>query len=320
MMPETRIGHASSTASSPAAKEPIMNTTCSTDCSCPARSGCLRGRLRRRRSCARRVLTQEAVQPANANAADEYGTAATLFGGPIGERLVPRHKTIEETTVDALARIGTPSVPALVAMLCDPDVELRKSAARALAKMGSEATPAVPDLIAALSDQDPEVRKFATRALGEIGPPAGDAIPALIEELRAKRQASGTGGPSGQGTTSRPRRAFRINVGAAEAITARAAQIRPMLRSHERWLDRHVEHLRPIAAERLATRSANSAGSVIRSAATPSDRAKPTMSTAGSARSMPTNCSWRRRASQPAARLENLILRLLQITNVTGNR
>jgi HEAT repeat protein len=132
----------------------------------------------------KRVISSE-PSPAQAQAAAEYDTGASLFGGPLGARIVPRPKTLEQTAVDALARIGSPSVPALVTMLRDPDAELRQDAARALAKMGTDASRALPELIVALEDKDEEVRKEAARALGEIGPAASDAIPALVDTLRS---------------------------------------------------------------------------------------------------------------------------------------
>jgi HEAT repeat protein len=107
-----------------------------------------------------------------------------------GDRLLPRQRTAEQATIDALARIGASSVPALVDVLHDPDPELRRDAARALARIGSDAREAVPELIAALDDKDAGVRSFATRALGEIGPAAGKAVPALIKELRQNAKAA----------------------------------------------------------------------------------------------------------------------------------
>jgi HEAT repeat protein len=63
----------------------------------------------------------------------------------------------------------------------DPDV--RKSAARALWKMGAKAAEAIPVLIEALDDAEPEVRGFAARALGQMGAEAKGAVPALTEML-----------------------------------------------------------------------------------------------------------------------------------------
>jgi HEAT repeat protein len=142
----------------------------------------------------RRIPVQEPVSAAAAAAAAaaaESGDGVPLLGtGAPGERVLAHQRTAEQNTIDALARIGAPSVPALVAVLRDPDAELRRDAARALARMGSDASEAVPDLIAALDDKDQGVRRNATRALGEIGPAASNAVPALIKELRQNAKAS----------------------------------------------------------------------------------------------------------------------------------
>ncbi len=133
-----------------------------------------------------RVATPEPEAGSDAAMTDASGMP--VFG--TGDRLLPRELSAEQTTVDALSRIGAPSVPALVAVLRDPDPELRQNAARALARIGPDASEAVPELIAALDDKDIGVRKYATRALGEIGPAAGKAVPALIKELRQTAKAA----------------------------------------------------------------------------------------------------------------------------------
>lgn len=95
--------------------------------------------------------------------------------------------TIEETTVDALGRIGQPAVPALVNLLHDRDAGLREEAARTLARIGPVAQEAIPELIAALESESSEpVRRQIIRALGQMGPAAGVATPILIEELKKK--------------------------------------------------------------------------------------------------------------------------------------
>jgi hypothetical protein len=92
--------------------------------------------------------------------------------------------TEPEIAVDALGRIGTASLPALVELLHDRDERLRIASARAIAVMGPEAKTAVPDLTAALSDPSADVRKNVMRALGQMGPAAAPAIDGLIKETR----------------------------------------------------------------------------------------------------------------------------------------
>ncbi|HVX10313.1 MAG TPA: HEAT repeat domain-containing protein [Pirellulales bacterium] len=94
---------------------------------------------------------------------------------------------VRETAADALARIGDPALPALIATLQDPDHSIRAQAARALARMGPKAAPAVPELIVALDDSNEEVRQGAARALGQIGADAEEAVPALIKALKDPR-------------------------------------------------------------------------------------------------------------------------------------
>ena len=56
--------------------------------------------------------------------------------------------------------------------------------------MGPKAAPAVSELIVVLNDPDIEVRRGAARALGQIGPDAEDAVPALIKALKDPRNKS----------------------------------------------------------------------------------------------------------------------------------
>lgn len=127
---------------------------------------------------------QEQIQRAakNTNRDDESGSPTP---GPSGGYSIPMREewTMQQTVSDALRRIGSAAVPALVRSLksTDPDVRLR--AAEILGRMGPEAKESVPDLIERLGDDDPRVRKMAIRALGQIGPAAAAAVPALIRVL-----------------------------------------------------------------------------------------------------------------------------------------
>ena len=75
-------------------------------------------------------------------------------------------------------------VERLIGELQDQDEDVRKHAASALGKIGSE--KAVPDLIQALQDQNAVVRRAAVWALGKIG--EEEAIPALIQALQDQDQ------------------------------------------------------------------------------------------------------------------------------------
>jgi HEAT repeat protein len=78
---------------------------------------------------------------------------------------------LQQTAMDSLGRIGTPTVPELVAMLRDLDPRQRANPARVLARIGPEAA-AVPALTSALSDLDEIVQQSAARSLGHVGPAA----------------------------------------------------------------------------------------------------------------------------------------------------
>jgi HEAT repeat protein len=83
---------------------------------------------------------------------------------------------VVDSSVGALGAIGIPAEGALLAVLQKPGEDLTVSyqIARALAAMGR---PAVPKLIAALSDRSPSVQKWSAVALGAIGDP--QAVEAL---------------------------------------------------------------------------------------------------------------------------------------------
>lgn len=72
------------------------------------------------------------------------------------------------------------AVPALIATLHEPDIQLRSDAATALARIG---VPAFQQLTIALADVDPGVRNFAAYALGQMGAAAEAATPNLIGDF-----------------------------------------------------------------------------------------------------------------------------------------
>lgn len=81
------------------------------------------------------------------------------------------------------SRSGRLALMALVALLSDTTVELRRTAAYHLKQCGAEALEvALPDLIRALSDSDVQVRHTVAESLG-FGPGAAPAVPKLISAL-----------------------------------------------------------------------------------------------------------------------------------------
>lgn len=138
----------------------------------------------------------ESAPPAKPTDAEIKQLRATAEGGMPSQASTPfpvfqlptmgyRDWTVKETAVDALARIGASSVPALIDALKDPSPEVRVQAARSLARMGDSGKAAVPVLIERLHDPNEEVRQASARALGQMGPAAAQAVPALIAILKS---------------------------------------------------------------------------------------------------------------------------------------
>jgi len=90
------------------------------------------------------------------------------------------HLDVRKSAANALGKIGDPvSVPALLGAAKDVAPDVRGSVATALGKIGDPA--AVPALTAALGDENLDVRLHAAEALGEISDPA--ALPPLTAAL-----------------------------------------------------------------------------------------------------------------------------------------
>jgi HEAT repeat protein len=75
---------------------------------------------------------------------------------------------------------------AAIADLQSTNSNLKRDAAKKIAKMGLEAKEAIPILIAAMSDDDPGVKEDVAAALDVMGPEAKDAAPVLVEFLQNK--------------------------------------------------------------------------------------------------------------------------------------
>ena len=89
-------------------------------------------------------------------------------------------------TVQLLGHCGKQVVPTLVRILLDrkDSDETRCAAAVALGFIGPEASVAVPALVTVLADDDVRVRRKSAEALGRIGQPAAAAVPALERALK----------------------------------------------------------------------------------------------------------------------------------------
>jgi HEAT repeat protein len=121
-------------------------------------------------------------------------------------------------------------IPQLTALLQDRDIELRRTAAQSLGKIG-DPSPA-PALVSALHDPDPLVRQYSAWALGHIGeaalPIAGMA---LVEALAAdpaeevKRSAAEALGQMAASEGAAPKLVGRLTalLENADSATKRAA-------------------------------------------------------------------------------------------------
>ncbi|MEE8104016.1 MAG: HEAT repeat domain-containing protein [Planctomycetota bacterium] len=89
-----------------------------------------------------------------------------------------------EEAAAALARIGGNGVKKLGEALGDPDAEIRRAAARALAECGAGARAAMPALLGALQDRDDETRLAAAHTLGRTGRQIAAVGPALLTTLQ----------------------------------------------------------------------------------------------------------------------------------------
>src|SRR5436853_416173 len=110
---------------------------------------------------------------------------ADIAGKPLGQwrqALKDPSPKIRREAAVALGKAGTQSkgaVPDLAAALKDSDDGVRIQSANALWSISADAAGAVPELTAALKDKNAEVRLNAAGALGEMGSSAGSAVSEL---------------------------------------------------------------------------------------------------------------------------------------------
>ncbi|MCG7855063.1 MAG: HEAT repeat domain-containing protein, partial [Methanoregulaceae archaeon] len=91
-----------------------------------------------------------------------------------------QYSGIRWKAAEALAKIGEPAVPSLIAALDHPDEGVRWKAAITLGEIGDQR--GIIPLIGLLSDKDRFVRSRAAYALGLIGSPAIPALSEMLEE------------------------------------------------------------------------------------------------------------------------------------------
>ncbi|MBW4547766.1 MAG: HEAT repeat domain-containing protein [Symplocastrum torsivum CPER-KK1] len=103
---------------------------------------------------------------------------------PLIEKLTDNDFRVRHDAADAIAKIGSPAVPALIEALKSEKKQVRWRAASALGEIGAEASSAVPALTTALQDEDEYIRRISAYALGKIGLEAALAVPDLIAALQ----------------------------------------------------------------------------------------------------------------------------------------
>lgn len=111
--------------------------------------------------------------------------------------LVPLFKDKDEEkrlyAVKACGFLGPLAKPVLAelsqALRTDKSKEVRREAAKSLAKLGRDARDAVPALTAALNDPDDTVKIHSLNALAEIGPEARSALPVIDRVGKAAQRS-----------------------------------------------------------------------------------------------------------------------------------
>ncbi|MCL5099004.1 MAG: HEAT repeat domain-containing protein [Candidatus Omnitrophica bacterium] len=122
------------------------------------------------------VLHTEAV-----TAFSVLGPAAIPAIEPLAEIL--GHSETAFTAANALAQLGSNSVPILVQALTNDDWRVRYAAATAFTSEVPDEQTVVPALVASLKDGNPNVRIMAARSLANIGQDPDRVVPALMANL-----------------------------------------------------------------------------------------------------------------------------------------
>lgn len=112
----------------------------------------------------RAVLLQERTQalaPQQSNGARRSPSRLDFLG--LQEKLIDMDPAVRKAVVMELIQYGADAIDPLIALLMDPDADVRVHAATALGWVGGQ--DAVQPLLVALRDDVPQVRRYAARAL-----------------------------------------------------------------------------------------------------------------------------------------------------------
>jgi HEAT repeat protein len=114
----------------------------------------------------------------------DIGPAAAGAGPALALAINDSDERVGDVASQALAAIGAPAIPELLALLRDQNTITRRRAVRVLSHMGCDAAPVASALAEALGDDDAAVRFWAAKALGEIGEPTPHTVACLTAALR----------------------------------------------------------------------------------------------------------------------------------------
>jgi HEAT repeat protein/outer membrane protein assembly factor BamB len=168
---------------------------------CAERAPALRARREKLRSLVARLGSQDAS--ARGRAADELrgmGWQARLAVPALADALVDPEAEVRRRAALALAAIGSEAIPALITSLANETAWKDGFAARSLV----QATPGAEDLVAAVVDAaevSAAVRETCAAVLARIGPEAAPAVTRLLEndDRRVRWWAIGVLAPYGHG-------------------------------------------------------------------------------------------------------------------------
>ncbi len=116
----------------------------------------------------------------------ELHAPAEIVGPALEEMMQDSDEAVRACAIKAVGSMGAKAVPGATKALKNP--KLREAAVQVLTETGPLAEPAVPDLIALLSDPDAELRGNVQLALAGVGPKAVSAVPALVRSLTTDKQ------------------------------------------------------------------------------------------------------------------------------------
>jgi HEAT repeat protein len=142
------------------------------------------------------VAADSKVSPAAEKVVERMRGISMQAGRPRSDGRANPQEERRQEILDQLRALGMEAVPALVQVLSDPDVQMRRNSELAMISLAGpyerkpkiDITMALPALIKAMEDSDTDVRAWAAHAIAEIGTDAKAAVPALIKLLEDKEE------------------------------------------------------------------------------------------------------------------------------------